>query len=158
MRIAGGYFANGFGEMHSNFNKDTALVGPSRNRDIAKGRFHHAIVTAPQSRRRVGNTRRDPTRTSAAASTSVDIRSGRQNIAAPIPTTDKHRRFITLRTLLQIDYAEFPLPLIERAERVEELLLAMKPEVAELFGTGLASSAPTTRGRSEDATDDGPPF
>jgi len=39
---------------------------------------------------------------------------------------------------LQIDDAEFPFPLVERAERVEKLLLAMKSEVAELLGADLA--------------------
>jgi hypothetical protein len=42
---------------------------------------------------------------------------------------------------LQIDHAEFPLPLIQRAERVEKLLLAMKSNVAELLGPGLALKA-----------------
>jgi hypothetical protein len=56
-------------------------------------------------------------------------------------TTDTHRRFITLNAVLTVDHAQFPLPLIERAEGVEKLLLAMQPEVAEFFGAGVALEA-----------------
>ena len=57
------------------------------------------------------------------------------------PPTHTHRRFIPIGTVLQIDHAEFPLPLIQRPERVEKLLLAMKSKVAELLGPGLALKA-----------------
>jgi len=55
--------------------------------------------------------------------------------------THTHRRFITLRTVLQIDHAQFPLPLVHRTEGVEKLLLSMKSKVAELLGPGFALEA-----------------
>jgi len=46
------------------------------------------------------------------------------------PTTHAHRRFITGFPLLQINHPKFPLPLIHCSERIEKLLLPMKPEIA----------------------------
>ena len=57
------------------------------------------------------------------------------------PPTDAHGRCITLDAVLQIDHTELPFPLVECADSVEKLLLAMKPEVAELFGAGLTPEA-----------------
>ena len=57
------------------------------------------------------------------------------------PPTDAHRCFITFGTILRIDHTEFPFPLVECAKGVEKLLLAMKSEVAEFFGAGLAPEA-----------------
>ncbi len=50
------------------------------------------------------------------------------------PTTHTHRCCITLGTILQVDHAEFPLPLVQRTEGVEKLLLTMKSKVTELLG------------------------
>ena len=57
------------------------------------------------------------------------------------PSTNTHRRFITLGAVLQIDDTDFPFPLVESAESVKELLLAMKPKITKLFGWGLALEA-----------------
>ena len=57
------------------------------------------------------------------------------------PFTDAYRRFIALGSILQVDDADFPFPLVERAERVKKLLLAMYSEVAQLLGSGLALEA-----------------
>jgi hypothetical protein len=57
------------------------------------------------------------------------------------PSTHTHRRFITLGAVLPIDDTDFPFPLVESAESVKELLLAMKSKITELFGSGLALEA-----------------
>ena len=55
--------------------------------------------------------------------------------------THTDRRFITLRTVLQIDHAQFPLPLVHRTDGVEKLLLLMKSKVTHLLGPGFALEA-----------------
>jgi len=48
---------------------------------------------------------------------------------------------VSFGAILKIDYTELPFPLVERAERVEELLLPMEMEIADLLGAVLALEA-----------------
>ena len=54
------------------------------------------------------------------------------------PPTDTQGRLVPLGTILQVNHTEFPFPLVERAQGVQKLLLAMKSEITQLLRASLA--------------------
>src|SRR6516165_10366503 len=56
-------------------------------------------------------------------------------------STDTHRRMVTFGTIPQINDTELPFPLVEGAESVEEFLLPVETEIADLLGAVRALEA-----------------